>query len=408
MLIDVIVATSLVFAANAVTGQSSFPEKVQIYHLIKVTSYARAGDIHWIEIWEKRDDTQLARELTLVEVQGGSDGVQTSCYYALAIGTGTPLYIADGVRFPVANAQILFDSFENRNLVVNSREYVSNIACETVRVGNVNGYEAQQCVFENQDAANLFLVRTPATSRGELWTALDGGFPVQYVFEAAGQENAVVHRFELQPLTTTIQPPGSVDLLCFDAGFPIPEGTTPVSTSSLTYALFESTLSIPELERFYDDALLSEWPDKTCDETGSCVYTRLLGDATECRLDLRLTAEPSSMSTYVAASVYPSTVDTAAIPVPEGFADPVVVSSFEDTSLIFRADLATVLATYQANLAAEGWEQQDQFSSIRENSAFLTFSRTDYRLYLTADETGGTAFLRIQTAPSVCGPTFEP
>jgi hypothetical protein len=72
----------------------------------------------------------------------------------------------------------------------------------------VNGIESERFMFIDEDAANLFLIKPPATSTATLWTAADGGFVTRYRFEADGSTGNVSHTYDLLP-GGAIQPPSA-------------------------------------------------------------------------------------------------------------------------------------------------------------------------------------------------------
>ncbi|MBN1454071.1 MAG: hypothetical protein JW963_23850 [Anaerolineales bacterium] len=398
----------ILLPVSTIAGQQNMPERVQIYRFIRFTSHERAGDIRWIEIWESHDDSRRARQVVMVDGMGGQQGVEVSCYYALAIGAGVPVYMADGERVPVDTADRLWDIFENKRLVAQSELFATETDCKAEGSENVNGIQTQHCSFENVDASTLFLIRPPATSRGELWTAADGGFPVRYEFEANGSDGDVFHRFEAiaPPDNFVIAPPHDVDLLCFDDGFPVPDTTIPLTGGNLTYAAFESDMNMDELERFYDRSLLPAWSSEGSDEQGARIYKHTLDSGNECQLHLRLTQRADARGTYLAASVYPSYVEAANLPSPQGFEEPVVVQSLTSATITIDGDVETALAEYIPSLEGTGWVMREELTDIREDSAFVTLARDNYEMHITVDGRDGKTVLRLQTRVAVCGSTF--
>ena len=84
----------------------------------------------------------------------------------------------------VDSAATLRREIENWRLVDQSVLYVEDVGnFDSAQAdGNemVNGIESERFMFIDEDAANLFLIKPPATSTATLWTAADGGFVTRY------------------------------------------------------------------------------------------------------------------------------------------------------------------------------------------------------------------------------------
>jgi hypothetical protein len=398
----------------AVFAQDNTPDPAQIYRFIHFSSSERAGDVRWIEIWERRDAARGDREWLMVDSGGTLAGVESTCYYALAIGGGTPLYMKDGELQPVGTAQELFDTIENRRLADNSQFFATSLDCAAQGTATINGIAAEQCTFENEDAGGVFLIKPPATAQGELWRAVEGRYPVSYQFSADGSNGSVDHRYEFvpPPANFEIRQPVQSEMMCFESGLPYPDDATPL-TGNLTYAAYESPLSQAELERFYDLELVPDWEIGAASPNGGRIYRQALAEGNQCTLQLRFSAGRNN-STIVAASVF---AETPNIALPEVLNSPIVVQSMYSLPVIpFTGTVSEAAAIFTGDYQAQGWTLREDLTDIRTgddipveaHSAFIVLAQDDQETYITIDALDATnSNVFIQTRAGLCATPFE-
>lgn len=396
-----------------VFAQDMTPDPAQIYRFIHFSSSERAGDVRWIEIWERRDNARGDREWIMVDNSGTVAGVESTCYYALAIGGGTPLYMKDGELQPVSTAQELFDTIDNRRLADNSQFYATSLDCEAQGTATVNGIAAEQCTFENEDASGVFLIKPPATAHGELWRAVNGRYPVSYQFAADGSNGSVDHRYEFVPPLDNfeIRQPAQTAMMCFESGFPYPQAATPL-TGNLTYTAYESQLSQAELERFYDLELVPDWEVRDASPNSGRIYRQTLANGNQCTLQLRFSAGRNN-STIVSASVF---AETPNISLPETLTTPIVVQSMYSLPVIpFTGTVSEAAAIFTNDYQAQGWTLREDLTDIRtaddvppeEHSAFIVLAQDDQETYITIDALSPTnSQVFIQTRAGLCATPF--
>lgn len=361
--------------------------------------------MRWIEIWESRAATD--RRWVMIDAQGQADEVEYSCYHTLAIGSGAPIYIKDDQLIPVQDAQQLFSEIQNHNLVDQSELYVSGRECAVQDADVINGVEAQKCTFENQDAANLFLIKPPATSIGELWTAAEGGYSVRYRFSAQGTNGTVEHRYEaVQPPTNfSISLPTSAHLTCFEGDFPIPDGGVTLA-SGLNFATIESDSDTQTLQRFYDEKLFPAWESAGNSPTGGRLYSRMLDNGTECRVNLNF-GRGRDDKTLISADVYPQSVNVESFQLPNDLASPVVIQAAKANFLI-AGGVQNALDELVPDFEESGWVVREELSDVREDSAFVTLKNDaeNTEMHIIVDRMGTNARVNIQTRDPFCGPRF--
>ncbi|MBN1284185.1 MAG: hypothetical protein JXB47_02175 [Anaerolineae bacterium] len=385
------------------------PDRVQVYRLIRVTDNETASRMHWIEIWESRDYVNDARQLVMVDVQarGVDQAAEVACYYAMSQGAGAPvIYMKDDELIPVDDAGKFWEEMANRRVSDQSRLYATGVLCEPGAIVSVNGVLAQSCVFENADASTVFFVKPPATARGELWRVTEDvykEFPVRYYFEAQGSTTRVTHRYEAYIRDFMLTAPEKLDLLCFDGGFPKLDSLTPITGNALTYAAFVSDLSASELQMQLDAALLGPWQSADTERNDARAYTRTLENGTECSLLLTFAPRTGAPGTSLAVDVFPRAVDMANLDLPD--VGPAVVQSASQ-SVTVEGNVNEALAVLLADFGADGWVQRAELTDVREDSAFVTLRRDSYETYIIIEGGDEQSFVRIQTRPATCGPTF--
>lgn len=395
---------------GSVTAQEL--QRFQNYQLIRRLDSERAGNIRWVELWESQDKPNNARQLVMIDAQGRpqGSGVDARCYFASSTDNGIPTYIVDNERIPVSSASMLWEQLENRRLFNQSQFFVKNWDCQPQGSETVNGFETQHCTFENVDATGLFLVRPPATSTGDLWTAANGS-PVRYRFEAEGADAKLLHKYEMlvPPENFVIVPTGdTVNLLCFDSSFPMPRDTKAVSFGSLTRAAFDSSLTREDLVNFYDSELKQgSWvKQKPADAVnGPFNYSRVLPNGSKCEFTLSFTGRSGAINQF-SAEVFPSYATADNLPLPENLPETFSLSATNAT-LQVDGSVADAIQQFLPNFLAEGWVQRDELTDIRDNSAFITLARDDYEMHVIIDSGPGRAFVQIQTRSAACGPTFD-
>lgn len=401
-----LIALIVFVAISLAVGQDIIPNPAQIYRFIHFSSDERAGDVRWIEIWERRDDQVGDREWIMVDSSGSMSGVESTCYYALAIGGGTPLYMEDGELQSVSSAQELFDTIENRRLADNSQFYVAARECTPQDTQNLNGIQSERCTFENEDASGVFLIKSPATSQGELWRAVDGHYPVSYQFVADGSNGTVAHRYEFipPPADFHIRQPNQTSMMCFDRAFLYPSDST-VLTSNLTYTAFESDLRQEELERFYDLELVPDWEIGNGSSGSERIYQYTLENDNQCTLQIRFN-QGRDNKTLVVASVFAKTPNIA---LPDDLSRPIVVQSMYSLPIIpFTGTVNQAVSVFTNDYQAQGWVLRDDLTDIRDDSAFIVLAQDDQETYITIDAlTSDRTSVLIQTRAGLCATPFE-
>lgn len=388
-------------------AQGITPDPSQVYRFIKISSNENATDTRWIEIWERRDGQD--REWIMIDSESDPvTGIESTCYYALAIGGGVPLYLVDDEVLPTGNAQELFEEMENRRLVDNAENYVTNLDCETKQDAVINGVESSLCTFEG-DAFGLFLVRPPATATGELWIASDGDYVVEYNFSAQGPLTTVNHLYEFIPPANSfsIEPLQVDSMLCFDNSFPTPEDTQ-LLTGNTTFSAYASPLRIDELQTFYDLELVPEWEVGGAIPRGGRVFNKTLEDGTQCTLSLRFGEGQNDMTT-IAASVFPQSVNVESLELPDDFSSPVVVQSVYSLPVIsFTGTVTEAVTNFTSDYANQGWSLREDLTDIRDDSAFIVLTQDGQEMYITINTISEErSSVLIQTRAGICGPTFQ-
>lgn len=395
---------SLVLLPLSILAQTNIPNPRQIHRLIVRRDNNDSSNIRWIEIWESQDDRNDARQWVMIDAQSSSQGVDYHCHNALAIGDGTPIYMVDGERQPVTNAQTLFDDIQNNNLSEQSVVFVDRAECSLSGEAMINGIPSSQCLFQNVDMTGLYLIKGNATSAGELWRANDGGYMVTYDFKAQGTDVSVSHYYSLFPRDSdfTIQAPTDVSLQCFEDGFPLPANTEILTTNSV-YATFSSEQSIPALESFYDNTLRSDW---TIDSslTDGHSYIKQIGDTGVCRLNLRLRPGTNNQS-LIAAEVFPENIGE--IQLPTDIASASVVQNAGTVSFKVEMPLQDIITDLVNDLTQSNWVVRDDLTDKRENSAFITLADGNFEKHIIAESKNDSTSVVIQDRSPICGPIFD-
>lgn len=413
MLIRRIPLTLLVIIfVGLVTSQSTdLPDPVQIYRYIKVTSDERAGDVRWIEIWETQNRAQNDRQWVMIDLEGNADGgITSTCYHALALGSGSPVYFVNDQLVPVANAQQMLDEIANRRLVDQSllyvEEFVENFdSIAVLGEETVAGIPSQRRELVDQDATNLFLIKPPATSTAQLWTAVDGDYVTRYEFTADGSTGDVTHVYRLQE-GGSIEPPSEVNMQCFDGPFPQDEGMQPLVEGNLTHSSFRSDASIDDLRGFYDEELTPAWESAGNTPQGGRVYTRSMDNGSVCRLGLQFQSDPSG-GTVMTARVIPEAVSEETFSdITAEFTSPVVVQTASNFAFSFAGTVQDAVESVVIDLEADGWVRRPELTDIRETSALVTLTKDSVDTHVIIDGNGINANIRIQQREPVCGPTF--
>lgn len=390
--------------------EENLPDPVQIYRTIKFTSDERAGDVRWIEIWETQNRAQGDRQWVMIDLQGSEAGIEESCYHAVALGGGAPIFFENGELVPVDNAETLFNEIENRRLVDQSLLYVSGFvenfdSIEVLGEEMVAGIPSERRELVDQDAANLFLIKPPATSVAELWTAIDGSFVTQYTFTADGSSGDVSHTYQLIP-GGDIQPPREVNLQCFSEGFPLPEDTEPLVTGNLVHGSFRSEQPIGELQRFYSEVLVPEWEALGNTPTGGRVFSRTLENESICRLGLEFQDNPSGGSVMTVRVIPEFVTEENISNMTDEFVSPVVILN-ANFSLTIEGTVQEVVDGILPDFESDGWSLRPELTDLREESALLTINKDGLETHIIVDGNGTNANVRIQQRDPVCGPTFD-
>ena len=402
-----ILVAVLVLSFGLVSAQA-LPDPVQIYRTIQFTSDARAGDVRWIEIWETQDNASGDRQWVMVDLQGKPDGIESTCYHAVAIGGGSPVYFVDGELTPVDSAQTMFDEIENRRLVDQSLLYVENTvdnfdSIEVVGQETIAGIPSEQRTLTDTDASNLFLIKPPATSTANLWTAANGGYVTRYEFTADGSTGDVSHTYRLQP-GGEIQPPTEVNMQCFEGGFPLPEGTEPLVTGNLTHGSFTSTRTPDQLKQDYEELLLGEWEPTGNTPRGGRIYQRTLANGSICRLGLEF--QKNGSGAVMTARVVPDFVSAETFADLPDMSSPVVIQTASNLTVSVAGDVETALAQVLPDLENDGWVRRPELTDIRADSALVTVSKDGVDTHVIVDYDGANSSVRVQQREPVCGPTF--
>lgn len=403
----VIVCISIGFAA---AQDSGVPDPVQIYRTIKFTSDARAGDLRWIEIWETQDRAAGDRQWVMIDVEGTVNGVEATCYHAVALGSGSPIYFVDDELVPVGSAEELFEEIENRRLVDQSllyvEDYVDNFDdIEVVGEENVVGIASEKRELIDQDAANLFLIKPPAVSAAELWTAVDGGYITRYEFTADGSTGDVSHTYRLRP-GGDIQPPDEVDMQCFDGGFPVARDTEPLVTGNLTHSTFQSALTTEQLQSHYDQTLTPEWNPAGNSPRGGRIYERTLENGSVCRLGLEFQPNTNGGTVMTARVVPESITEETFADITDEFVSPVVVQTASNFAFSVTGTVQDALGDVLPDLERDGWTARPELTDLRADSAFVTLSKDGVDTHVIVDNAGANSTVRVQQREPVCGPTF--
>jgi hypothetical protein len=392
-------ALLLCVLAVVIAAQRSYtlPAPYEVYRLIVIRDNDRAGDIEWLEVWERRDGQDT--EWVMVEADSDMTGITTRCHYLLAMGSGTPLYMIDGEAQAVDGALTVIAETQQRRLMVNSDVHIRDVACDSTEDGLINGIPAERCTFADEDALNLFEMKPPATSQGDLWTALDGGYPLQYDFIAQGSTKSAEHTFSYQTLTEQITPPTDVSLMCFEDDFPLPSDAT-LLNSTLTFLSYETPLSRDELNSFYATQL-DDWTIEDNRPNAGRVYETTLASGTTCQIQMRFGAGRDD-NTIVATTVYPEDVNVENFRLPDTISEAIVVQDF------LRRDQfeGTVREVAQRLIDEQGddWTVRDDLTDIRDDSAFIAMSDGEQIAYITLDaRSDGDTDGIIQTGTVGCG-----
>ena len=386
------------------------PDPVQIYRSIEFTSDTRAGDVRWIEIWETQDQSLSDWQWVMIDLEGTQGGIESTCYHAVALGNGSPVYFVDNELIPIPDADTIRTEIANRRLVDQSllyvEAYVDNFdAIEVVGEELVSGIPSEKRVLTDQDATNLFLIKPPATSTAELWTAVDGGYATRYQFTADGSTGDVSHTYRLQP-GGSVQPPSEVNLQCFDDGFPLAEDTEPLVTGNLTHSTFRSMQTVDDLQRYYSEVLTPDWEPLDNTPQGGRIYSRTLANGSECRLGLQFQEDPNG-GTVMTARVIPEVVtEQAFADITDEFSSPVVIQAASNFEFTVAGTVDNALSQVLPDLEADGWTRRPELTDIRPDSALVTLSKDGVETHVIIDQIGENAIVRIQQRDPVCGPTF--
>jgi hypothetical protein len=411
---------AFLFLALLGTTQAQTPtqpdEPVQIYRFILQENYSRAGDIHWIEAWESFDTNLNARQLVMMEGIGSADSLDITCYYALGIGNNTPIYIKDGETQPVDAAAQFWNTLKNREIMIQASSFVDFFGegCQSTAAETVNGYETQHCAFEGQDASGIFLVNGTAQGNGQIWFTEDD-FTVRYLFEAGGQVNHVIHRYEVLPFEGSLSPEDlpEVPLACFDEAFPVPDDTNIVNQTNI-YAFLESELDPAALQEYYTQGLdeMGWEPISGGTPTQLNFEKPITNEEGEeqaiCRASLRFT--PNNAGSRMTVDVYPNAVNWDNLSTAKGFNGTVVQSALDSFVLaipsISPLDVAQQKITERTAL---GYTLRDELYLEQDNSSFVALRGPDgIDEYYVVDATpAGGSTLSVFRGQPICGPHFE-
>lgn len=400
-----------IFFVFALTrAQQGPPDPSQLYRFIRISG-ERAGDVRWFEIWQTRDDRSSSFSWVMIAAEGTPTGVEYMCHRALIQGGGAPLYVVDGEQIPVENAEQLAEQLADRRLVINSESYANSVDCKSETLEPVNGVPSISCEFEGEDASSLFNVKPPATSSGTLWRAADGDYLTRYIFEAQGelenQTSQVFHRYELvQPTSANIiDAPLTTNLSCFNGDVPLPENTRPLFANTLTHAAFETERTVDQVRQFFDEALIPTWESIGNTADGDREYSRVLENGTLCNMSIGY-REINNTTNFV-IQVYPVLVNPGSLQLTEDLTSPIVIQSASTLDFTVEGGIDAALDEVLPDYAAEGWQQRNDLTIRRDDSAFVTLEKDMSELHVIVDERGERSSVIVQQRDPVCGPTFE-
>ena len=390
-----------------VTVSQDAPDTAQIYRLIQDRNNANAGDAYWVEVWEQRVGNAISWVMYAGERSGNS--IEHTCSRAIFVGEGTPVYTINGELQNVQTAAPLRTQLEDARLITNASQFIdrNSIICETSEQATVNGYEAELCRFEGQDASRLFRIKGRATGSGALWTT-DAGYTARYEFRAEGtadgSNNVISHQYELMPEERfQIQLPQQVDLQCFgDRPFP-DVANAEITLNTLNYAHLRANRPADELRNAYSNALTAiDWEQLDPLGFNHDFYRRTLSNDAECSLSLRFQPTPDGQQTSITAEVSPQ-VDIEQIDVPEGFSEPIVVLN-ADYATTFEGTVEEAVASIIDQREDEGYSVLDHLTDIRDESAFVVLNDGATTEYVTIHAAGeDTSRLAVQTEDACPG-----
>lgn len=433
----VLLLTMMAVSAAAQMGTPP-PETGLYYRLLRIASDDKATDTRWIEMWERVDTENNRREVILLEARAGANGVEDSCQYVRVSPDEPALQLADGVRQPVFDAANVFNTLPNARVFGQYNQFVSFIsACGQTGSGTVNSVNAEQCGFEGVDASNLFLIRPPATANGARWAAPNGQ-PVSYRMEVDGDDSTVLSRYEYIPSQVNIASTSSqseLQMACMNIPLPLPEGSTLLAQNGDTYAVFDSSVSLPDLRAHHEDRLTSEeyqnpvvWRAEAIDDERQQSFVRSMPDGSQCRLEINYTPTDGGGPTAYDITVRPGFTQAANLlagaPAAEEPAEGEITEEAEateepETTAVTALSATNANATvpggvqdaldlYLPRYIAEGWVLREDLTDQREDSAFVTLSRDNYEMHIMVEALVGSSIVRIQTRTAACGPTFSP
>lgn len=396
---------------NIIHAQDA-PDTAQIYRFIHDQSKDDAGDVFWAEIWEQRQGSAISWVMSMGERIG--DELDLTCSRAIFVGDGTPIYTINGELQDLEAGDGLRRRLADARLISNSERFVRNndLQCvETDRV-IVNGYEAERCRFEGQDASELFRLRGQATGSGTLWTTSEG-YIARYAYQAEGtaqgSNNIVGHSYDLLPQQPfRIQFPDRVNLQCFpNASFPLLNNAR-ITTSTPTSATLLVQRPAVEMRDAYRQALTNAgWSAPQARSFYHETFGRDLPDGGSCSLSMRY--QPSRDGSQTAISVEVGLeVDIETVDIPEGFAEPILVQNASYATL-FAGDVRAAADSLIAQRQARGYTLNQRLTDIRDDSAFVVLSDGVEVEYITVYPAGdGLSRASVQTDEACIGLFTQP
>ncbi|MBC8099277.1 MAG: hypothetical protein H7Y11_07520 [Armatimonadetes bacterium] len=403
----------LVMGAMA-SAQNTAPSDT--YRLIRTVFDDSATTMRWVELWERLDPLAASKELVMVQANGSSTGVQDSCSYLRIEPNVVPVYLVDGVRQQVMNAEETWARIANRNVFDGYQTFTANQVCSTPTSEAVNAVDALRCSFAEVNASSLFLVRPPATAVIDRWTLPSTNTLVKYSLTADGADSVVYNRYEaLSSAGGISRPSADLNLLCFDTPFPVAPELALLSYGNQTSALFEFQTIVPfgDVQTFYTVALTEgfdkAWvaPAEQLDPNRQS-FMRTFESGEQCQLNINYTPGSGTTASTVQVEVVPDYIlkqQRFAADNPASGAS--VASSATDAQITFAGSVADALTEYLPPYLAEGWVlRTDLTDQARENSAFVTLERDNYQMHIIVEGAVGRSFVRIQTRTTACGATF--
>jgi hypothetical protein len=382
------------------------PDAAQIYRFIHDQSKSDAGDVFWAEIWEQRQGSAVSWVMSMGERIG--DELELTCSRAIFVGDGTPVYTINGELQDLEAGDGLRQRLADVRLISNSELFVQHDDLECIETDNViaNGYAAERCRFDGQDASNLFRLKGAATGSGAVWTTPEGWL-ARYEYQAegtaAGSNNVVSHSYDLLPQQAfTIDFPASVNLQCFpEASFPLLHDAH-ITMSTPTYTSLLVQRPLVEIRNAYRSALTGVAWSESLFSFNHDNYQRALPDGGLCSLSLRYQASSDGSLTAISVEASPQ-VDIASVEVPEGFAEPVLVQNADYVTL-FAGDVRAAAEGLIAQRQARGYLLNERLTDIRDDSAFVVLSNVAEVEYITIyPASAGVSRASVQTNTTCAG-----